>query len=168
MILGIDFMQIFLHLFNIILLFGGLYILLYKPVKDFIQKREEHYREMDEQAKKTLDEAKALKAEYTAAMDKADEEVEAKMSAAQVEIAEMRKTEEESLKKKAESVIAEAKAEGERKKKGIVEGAKEDISKMIEEATRKIMLDSEGGSSFDSFLNEAEKSTDGGNSDGRK
>ena len=123
---------------------------------------------MDEQAKKTLDEAKALKAEYTAAMDKADEEVEAKMSAAQAEIAEMRKTEEESLKKRAESVIAEAKAEGERKKKGIVEGAKEDISKMIEEATRKIMLDSEGGSSFDSFLNEAEKSTDGGNSDGRK
>ena len=39
---------------------------------------------------------------------------------------------------------------------------------MIEEATRKIMLDSESGSSFDSFLNEAEKSTDGGNSDGRK
>ena len=168
MILGIDFMQIFLHLFNIILLFGGLYILLYKPVKEFIQKREDHYREMDEQAKKTLDEAKALKAEYTAAMDKADEEVEAKMSAAQAEIAEMRKTEEESLKKKAEDVIAEAKAEGERKKKGIVEGAKEDISKMIEEATRKIMLDSEGGSSFDSFLDEAEKSSDGGNSDGRK
>ena len=168
MILGIDFMQIFLHLFNIILLFGGLYILLYKPVKDFIQKREEHYREMDEQAKKTLDEAKALKAEYTAAMEKADEEVEAKMSAAQAEIAEMRKTEEESLKKKAERVIAEAKAEGERKKKGIVEGAKEDISKMIEEATHKIMLDSEGGSAFDSFLNEAEKSSDGGNSDGRK
>lgn len=123
---------------------------------------------MDEQAKKTLDEAKALKAEYTAAMEKADEEVEAKMSAAQAEIAEMRKTEEESLKKKAESVIAEAKAEGERKKNGIVEGAKEDISKMIEEATRKIMLDSEGGSAFDSFLNEAEKSSDGGNSDGRK
>ena len=168
MILGIDFMQIFLHLFNIILLFGGLYILLYKPIKDFIQKREDHYREMDEQAKKTLDEAKALKAEYTAAMDKADEEVEAKMSAAQAEIAEMRKTEEESLKKKAETVIAEAKAEGERRKKGIVEGAKEDISKMIEEATRKIMLDSEGGSSFDSFLDEAEKNSDGGNSDGRK
>ncbi len=168
MILGIDFMQIFLHLFNIILLFGGLYILLYKPVKDFIQKREDRYREMDEKAKKTLDEAKALKAEYTAAMEKADEEVEAKMSAAQAEIAEMRKTEEESLKKKAESVIAEAKAEGERKKKGIVEGAKEDISKMIEEATHKIMLDSEGGSAFDSFLDEAEKNSDGGSSDGRK
>ena len=42
--LGIDFAQIFLHLFNVVILFGGLYFILYSPVKKFMDKREEYYK----------------------------------------------------------------------------------------------------------------------------
>ena len=37
--LNIDFQQILLHMLNIVLLFGGLYLLLYKPVKKFMDER---------------------------------------------------------------------------------------------------------------------------------
>lgn len=38
--LNIDWQQILLHAFNFVLLFAILYFLLYKPVKDFMEKRE--------------------------------------------------------------------------------------------------------------------------------
>lgn len=38
--LNVDWQQILLHLFNFIILFGGLWLLLYKPVKNFMAKRE--------------------------------------------------------------------------------------------------------------------------------
>ena len=69
MVLGIDFLQIFLHLFNIILLFGGLYIILYKPVKDFMEKREAHYRKMDEDAAETMKAANEAREKYEKALE---------------------------------------------------------------------------------------------------
>ena len=36
--LNVDWQQILLHLFNFIILFGGLWLLLYKPVKNFMAK----------------------------------------------------------------------------------------------------------------------------------
>ena len=38
--LNIDWQQILLHLFNFAILAGGLYLLLYKPVKRFMEQRE--------------------------------------------------------------------------------------------------------------------------------
>ena len=49
--LNIDFQQIFLHLLNFTLLFAILYYLLYKPVKDFMAKREAYYADMDKEAR---------------------------------------------------------------------------------------------------------------------
>ena len=42
--LNIDFQQILLHWMNLAILTGGLYVLLYKPVKQFMDKREAHYQ----------------------------------------------------------------------------------------------------------------------------
>ena len=44
--LNIDWQQILLHLLNFVILFAGLYLLLYKPIKAFIQKRKAHYEKM--------------------------------------------------------------------------------------------------------------------------
>ena len=55
--LNIDWQQILLHWMNLAILIGGLYFLLYKPVKDFMEKREAHYRELDRQAAGKLEEA---------------------------------------------------------------------------------------------------------------
>ena len=53
--LNIDWQQILLHLLNFAILAGGLYFLLYKPVKDFMDKRTAYYKEMDDQANARID-----------------------------------------------------------------------------------------------------------------
>ena len=45
--LNIDWQQILLHLFNFSILVGGLYLLLFKPVKNFMDKRAKHYQDME-------------------------------------------------------------------------------------------------------------------------
>ena len=55
--LNVDLQQILLHLFNVVLLFGILYFLLYKPIKDFMNKRTQYYKDMDDKAKADLEEA---------------------------------------------------------------------------------------------------------------
>ena len=62
--LNINFQQIFLHLFNFVILFGVLYFLLYAPVKKFLASREEYFKNLDDEAKTNLDESDKLKAEY--------------------------------------------------------------------------------------------------------
>ena len=55
--LNIDWQQILLHLLNFVILAGGLYLLLYKPVKTFMEKRQQYYQEQDAKAAKTLADA---------------------------------------------------------------------------------------------------------------
>ena len=57
--LNIDWQQIILHLLNFAILAGGLYFLLYRPVRKFMDQREEHYRQMENEAQQRLDQAKA-------------------------------------------------------------------------------------------------------------
>ena len=45
--LGIDIQQILLHLLNFVILFTGLYVLLYGPVKKFMDSRIEEYKKQD-------------------------------------------------------------------------------------------------------------------------
>ena len=41
--LNINLQQILLHALNFVILFGALYFLLYKPVRDFMDSRKAHY-----------------------------------------------------------------------------------------------------------------------------
>ena len=49
--LNINLQQILLHALNFVILFGALYFLLYKPVRDFMDSRKAHYEKMDADAK---------------------------------------------------------------------------------------------------------------------
>ena len=75
--LNIDWQQILLHWMNLAILTGGLYFLLYKPVKGFMAKREAHYKELDEQAAEKLAQAERVQAEYQAKLDSMEEELRA-------------------------------------------------------------------------------------------
>ena len=46
MTLNINLQQILLHALNFVILFGALYFLLYKPVRDFMDSRKAHYEKM--------------------------------------------------------------------------------------------------------------------------
>ena len=51
--LNIDWQQILLHLLNFAILAGGLYLLLYKPVKAFMEQRQAYYQGIVEQLHST-------------------------------------------------------------------------------------------------------------------
>ena len=55
--LNIDWQQILLHAFNLIILTGGLYFLLYKPVTAFMEKRQAYYAGLEADAQAKLREA---------------------------------------------------------------------------------------------------------------
>ena len=84
--LNIDWQQILLHLFNFTILFGALYILLYKPVKNFMEGREAHYADMDSRAEQALADAENSKASYEQKEKDFDEEIRAEKSRLSKEI----------------------------------------------------------------------------------
>ena len=79
--LNINFTQIFLHLLNFLILYAILYFLLYKPVKNFMEKREKTYRDMDDEARDNLKASEEKKAQY-----------DTKLSEAEVEISQIRRS----------------------------------------------------------------------------
>ena len=58
--LNINLQQIFLHMLNFVILTGGLYFILYNPVKKFMDQRTAHYAEMDKAAADKLAAAEKL------------------------------------------------------------------------------------------------------------
>ncbi len=72
--LNVDWQQILLHLFNFVILAGGLWLLLYKPVKNFMAKREAYYKDMDKAAADKLAAAEAEQQKYSGLIAKAQDE----------------------------------------------------------------------------------------------
>ena len=156
--LGIDFTQIFLHLLNVIILFVGLYLILYKPVKNFMQAREDHYKEMDETAKKNLAEAQEKNAEADGRLKELDAEISQQKRKASLDIGAMRSNAEVEAKATASKILEDAKRDAENQKQAILESAKKDITEMVEDATRKVVLNGNTSEAYDMFLDNAERS----------
>ena len=81
--LNISLQQILLHWMNLAILVGGLYFLLFEPVKKFMDQRAAHYQELDRQAEDKLAQAERLKADCQAKLDRADEEIRQERARAQ-------------------------------------------------------------------------------------
>ena len=155
--LGIDFTQILLHLFNVIILFVGLYILLYAPVKAFMQKRSDYYADLEKDTKAALEEANAKKAEYEEKLAAVEQEIEEQRKAANSEIAAMKREQSEAAKEEARKILESARENGEKQKLMIISGAREDITHMIEEATRKVMAGEASADPYEDFIRNAER-----------
>ncbi len=158
--LGIDLTQILQHLLNVVILFVGLYILLYSPVKKFMEKREQHYKDVDDEAVKKLEEANGLKAEYEKKLENADGEIAEKKQQANEEITALRKNAESDARAQAAKIISDAKKDAENKKDSIITGAKDEIIKMVEDATQKVILTGNVSEAYDLFLDDAERSAE--------
>lgn len=80
--LNIDWQQILLHLFNFSILAGGLYLLLFKPVKNFMDKRAKHYADMESAAVEREKNTAALEASMQQRQAALDAELDEKRAAA--------------------------------------------------------------------------------------
>ena len=155
--LNIDWQQILLHLFNFTILFGALYILLYKPVKNFMDNREAHYADMDSRAEKALADAEDSKAAYEKKKADFDEEVRTEKSRLSKEIEAERERRLAAARGEAEKIISDARGEAEREKNEIIESAQKEITGMVTDAMEKLTLEQTASDAFDQFLDAAEE-----------
>ena len=152
--LNIDWQQILLHWMNLAILTGGLYILLYKPVKGFIAKREEHYRQLDEQAAQKLAEAERVHAEYQAKLDGADEEIHQARAKAQQAIQQSTEDPLAQAKEQARQIVAHAQTEAEQSRERVLRESQRELRKLAAQATKKLAFQADP---FDQFLDLAEE-----------
>lgn len=153
--LNINLQQILLHLFNFAILAFGLYFLLYKPVKDFMAKREAHYAEMDAEAENHLSSAKEQEELYRARMASAEADAAEIRRAAEAEAAEAALRARRESEAEARAILDSARTEALRQKENILSSAREEVSELAISAVKKIM-DESLSDSYDSFLSLAE------------
>ncbi|MCC8097477.1 MAG: ATP synthase F0 subunit B [Eubacterium sp.] len=142
--LNIDWQQILLHLFNFLILAGGLYILLYKPVKDFMDKRTAYYQSLENKVKEQLEKAEALEKDYAERLSQVDSEIREKRNSAAKE-AEKRAAERMAeAENEVNKLFAEAKESAEYERQKMIASAKEEIVGLAAEAAKKIIDQSLG------------------------
>ena len=151
--LNIDWQQILLHWMNLVILVGGLYFILFKPVKQFMEKREAYYREKDQQAADKLEEAERIKAEYQAKLDAADEEIRLSRAKAQQAVQQSAEEQLARVQAQAQQILTHARAEAEHDKEEILRSSQRELRRLAAAATKKLAL---GQDPFDQFLDLAE------------
>ena len=154
--LNIDFQQIFLHLLNFTILFAALDLLLYRPVKAFMDARAAGYAEKDRQARETLEEAERVKADYERKLAEASGEIRRQKEQAQQ--ASLAAAEEQRRQAEAEvaHLLAQARTEARLEKEHILQEARGEIEEMVATAAEKLIL-ANTSAAYDQFLDAAGK-----------
>ena len=149
--LNIDWQQILLHWMNLAILTGGLYFILYKPVKQFMNKREEYYRELDRQAEDKLARAERVQAEYQAKLDGAEEEIREARAQAQQSAQQSVQEQLAQAKDQAEQIVAHARVEAEHNRDQIIKQSQRELKDLAARAAKKLAAHPEADP-FEQFL----------------
>lgn len=154
--LNIDWQQILLHLFNFAILGGGLYLLLYRPVKQFMERRQTHYEDLYRQAEQDRARAERLREEYQARLDQADAAIARKKADAEKELNALLSQRIDEAKQQAEEILAKAREGADREEREMVSKASRELVGIAVTAAEKIALGAEGDP-YEQFLNLAER-----------
>lgn len=155
--LNIDWQQILLHLFNFVLLFAILYFLLYQPVKEFMDKRTQYYKKIDDDAKSNFEDSQKTKEEYENKLAAADAEISARNEKARKEQEESKARKIKEAEKEAEKIIKDAHETLEKERVKMLKEAQDEISDMVVSVTEKIVLQASTSESYEQFLTAVEK-----------
>lgn len=156
--LNIDWQQILLHLFNFAILAGGLYLLLYRPVKKFMEQRQNHYESMHQQAQQDREQAEKLKAEYEDKLSQVKTAITQRKAEAEQELSQLRSQRVAEAKQEAEAILAKARENAKREQEELVSSASKELVDMAVTAAEKIALGADGDP-YEQFLNLAERRT---------
>lgn len=136
--LNIDWQQILLHAFNFIILAAGLIFLLYKPVKKFMKKREDGYKEAKREAEENRAEADKLSKEVAERKANVDKEVASYRASEIKKVNAEASARLEEAKARAEAIVPAAEKAAEERRKEIVSESEDDITDMVITATKKL------------------------------
>ena len=137
--LNIDLQQILLHLFNFMILAVGLYVILYKPVKNFMDKREAHYKEMDQLAEEKLSKAEGLRNTYQKQLDEAEMQIAQKKAQAAKEAQAQAENELQEARRKADQILVKARSDAQYEHDRMIAESREEIVNLAAEATEKLV-----------------------------
>lgn len=155
--LNVDWQQILLHLFNFIVLFAILYFLLYKPVKQFMEKRTEYYKNLDDEARANLADSEKTKEEYQKKLDTVEDEISAKRQEAYIKMEEVSAAKIKLAEEEAAKIVAEAHKDIEYDRVKMMKQAKKEIRHMVTSAAEKFVAKSTTSEAFDEFLEAAKR-----------
>ena len=147
--LNINLQQILLHWMNLAILTGGLYFLLYKPVKDFMDKRAAYYQELEAQAADRLAQAERLQAK--AKLEAADDEIHDERMRAQQAASDAAQEQLAQAEEQARRIIAKAHAEAEQSKERALRESQREMRDLAAKAAKKLAA-KPGADFFDQFL----------------
>lgn len=156
--LNIDWQQILLHLFNFAILAGGLYLLLYRLVKNFMEQRQNHYESMHQQAQQDREQAEKLKAEYEDKLSQVEAAITQRKTEAEQELSQLRSQRVAEAKQEAEAILAKARESAKREQEELVSSVSKELVDMAVTAAEKIALGADGDP-YEQFLNLAERRT---------
>lgn len=137
--LNIDFVQVLLHLLNFVILAGGLTFLLFKPVSKFMEERRKRFDDQERKNREDAEHNEALKQEYEAKLEQADQEIAEMKTAAEQEAAQAAKNYLESAKQRGDELIRNAEEEAEARKSQILESAHTEISELVLSSAQKLI-----------------------------
>ncbi len=153
--LNIDWQQILLHLFNFCILGGGLWLLLYKPVKSFMAKREDYYKDMDNAAKDKLKQAEEHEKLYAERLSAADKDAAEIRRKAMADAEQTAKAYLDDAEKQKQQIIDSARKTAQAEKQKVMQEANSEIEGMVSSAIDKIL--DRKGDAYNDFLNSVGK-----------
>lgn len=137
--LNIDWQQILLHLFNFAILTAGLYFLLYKPVKKFMDDRVEYYKQMDQAAQEKMEKANELESAYQARLAGAEDEIQQKRSQSAQKAQQSADEQLRLARQQAEQLLAQAQESAQKERGKILAAAQEEIAELACAAAEKLV-----------------------------
>ncbi len=147
--LNVDWQQILLHLFNFVILAGGLWLLLYKPVKNFMAKREAYYKDMDKAANDRLASAEEEQSKYSGLIEKAQDEAAELKKKAMADAETAAKAHIAEAEQEKQRILDDARRAAQAEKNKVLQEANAQIEEMVSEAVDTLLVPA--GSAYDSF-----------------
>lgn len=154
--LNIDWQQILLHLFNFAILAGGLYLLLYRPVKQFMEQRQVRYQKDHQAAQEAADQAARMEAQCQEKLAETDAAIAQKRAEAEQELEELRSRQIAKARQEAEAILSKAREGARREREEMVARTSKELMEAAAAAAEKIALGADGDP-YDQFLRLAER-----------
>ena len=149
--LNIDWQQILLHLFNFTILAGGLYMLLYQPVRQFVEQREEYYCGIHQEAERVKAEAEKLKDAYEQKLLEAESTISKQKAFAEKELNQLRAQQIAAAREEAEAIVTSAKESARQERVEMIATTSRELMDAAIAAAEKIILGKQSNP-YDQFL----------------
>lgn len=141
--LNIDWQQILLHLLNFLILAVVLTLLIYRPVKRFLEKRKKHYEDRENDIEEKRQNAEEMQSEYEHRLSGVEDEITYRREAARREAEEAARRTTEAADDQAAEILSRAQSGAEAQKRKLIEEAGSDITNMVVSATEKLLAASQ-------------------------